>query len=167
MIQTSCAEQPGDGRCPYCGSMSTARAIRLLETPGTRYSGSDWKYGYPHKFYIGNGKFYARHLALTGPEEVRRFSILSRDLLGVVYGIDMRGVWYKAPGGGMYGWQTWGIVGATRPTPEQLEELKAKLEAAVDGCDKDIAGAALKAHSDASSRFGPPIPQWVLDIQVV
>jgi len=41
-----------DGRCSYCGSLSVADAIKAIETRGTRYSGSDWKYGWPHKFYL-------------------------------------------------------------------------------------------------------------------
>lgn len=41
-----------DGTCSYCGSISVKRAIELLLTPGTHFSGTDWKYGWPHKFYI-------------------------------------------------------------------------------------------------------------------
>lgn len=39
-------------RCGYCGSLSVEDAIKFLKQPGTRFSGSDWKYGWPHKFYI-------------------------------------------------------------------------------------------------------------------
>ncbi len=44
----------GEGvlHCSYCGSLSVQDAIRFLKQPGTRFSGSDWKYGWPHKFYI-------------------------------------------------------------------------------------------------------------------
>jgi hypothetical protein len=38
--------------CEYCGSITVADFLAALQTPGTHYSGSDWKYGYPHKFYI-------------------------------------------------------------------------------------------------------------------
>jgi hypothetical protein len=38
--------------CQYDGSITVADAIQLLKTPGTHFSGSDWKYGWPHKFYI-------------------------------------------------------------------------------------------------------------------
>ena len=41
-----------DETCPYCGSISLEKLIKLLQTPGTRFSGSDWKYGWPHKFYV-------------------------------------------------------------------------------------------------------------------
>jgi hypothetical protein len=38
--------------CNYCGSISVSAAITFLKQPGTSFSGSDWKYGFPHKFYI-------------------------------------------------------------------------------------------------------------------
>ncbi len=41
-----------EGRCTCCGSISVTDAIKNLKTPGTRYTGTDWKYGWPHKFYI-------------------------------------------------------------------------------------------------------------------
>ncbi len=41
-----------DGECTYCGSITSAKAIELLKQPGTQFSGADWKYGWPHKFYI-------------------------------------------------------------------------------------------------------------------
>lgn len=130
MIRT-CAEPEGAGRCSYCGSTSVAHAIALLETAGTRYSGSDWKYGYPHKFYLdapeGHRKFYVNHLEFASPELVERFATLSRDLLGVIYGVGPRGVWYRTTPG----WQTWGEVGAERRDD-----------------DRDL-------------RFGPPVPQWI------
>ena len=39
-------------RCMYCGSLRVEDAIRYLKQPGTRFSGADWKYGWPHKFYL-------------------------------------------------------------------------------------------------------------------
>lgn len=36
--------------CSYCGSCTVDRAIELMQTPGVRFSGCDWKYGWPHKF---------------------------------------------------------------------------------------------------------------------
>ena len=38
--------------CGFCGSVSIATALDLLETPGVRWSMADWKYGGPHKFYL-------------------------------------------------------------------------------------------------------------------
>lgn len=39
--------------CSYCGSMHPEDLVRLLETdPRVKLGGSDWKYGWPHKFYV-------------------------------------------------------------------------------------------------------------------
>lgn len=38
--------------CGYCGSLTIAAALDLLETPGVKWSMADWKYGGPHKFYL-------------------------------------------------------------------------------------------------------------------
>jgi hypothetical protein len=38
--------------CDYCGSIDIDEVIQAFKTPGTHWSGSDWKYGYPHKFYV-------------------------------------------------------------------------------------------------------------------
>jgi hypothetical protein len=39
-------------RCSYCGSMHPEDVLRVLSIEGTKLGGSDWKYGWPHKFYI-------------------------------------------------------------------------------------------------------------------
>lgn len=38
--------------CSYCGSITVADALRFFRTQGTKWSASDWKYGWPHKFYL-------------------------------------------------------------------------------------------------------------------
>lgn len=38
--------------CSYCGSLSPKRLLELLQHPETKVECSDWKYGWPHKFYI-------------------------------------------------------------------------------------------------------------------
>lgn len=38
-------------RCSYCGSIHPEDLIRLLGE-GAELHGADWKYGWPHKFYI-------------------------------------------------------------------------------------------------------------------
>lgn len=38
--------------CSYCGSIPISVALASLVKKGTTYSGCDWKYGWPHKFYI-------------------------------------------------------------------------------------------------------------------
>lgn len=37
--------------CGYCGSMHPEDLIRALDA-GAQLGGSDWKYGWPHKFYL-------------------------------------------------------------------------------------------------------------------
>ena len=48
--------RPGDARapwqsCSYCGSMHPVYVLEALEN-GAKLHGADWKYGWPHKFYI-------------------------------------------------------------------------------------------------------------------
>lgn len=38
-------------RCFYCGSLHPEDLIRAIES-GAKLSGADWKYGWPHKFYV-------------------------------------------------------------------------------------------------------------------
>ena len=38
--------------CSYCGSLSVEDVLKFLQQPGTMFSGCDWKYGWPHKYYI-------------------------------------------------------------------------------------------------------------------
>lgn len=37
--------------CSYCGSIHPADLLKALEA-GAQLGGSDWKYGWPHKFYV-------------------------------------------------------------------------------------------------------------------
>lgn len=39
--------------CSYCGSIHPEDLIKLLEAGATMH-GADWKYGWPHKFYVEN-----------------------------------------------------------------------------------------------------------------
>jgi hypothetical protein len=39
--------------CDYCGSIHPEDLIRLVRS-GATVRGSDWKYGWPHKFYVYN-----------------------------------------------------------------------------------------------------------------
>lgn len=38
-------------RCHYCGSIHPEDLVRLIEGGATLH-GADWKYGWPHKFYV-------------------------------------------------------------------------------------------------------------------
>lgn len=82
----------GADHCSYCGSMSVERAIQLLTTPGTKFSGSDWKYGYPHKFYISNNKefpqdlkFYSGHLVYAENNLLEKFNELAKKCFDIVF----------------------------------------------------------------------------------
>ena len=55
--------------CSYCGSIHPEDFYNYLTTvPNLKVGGSDWKYGWPHKFYIENipnlawAKWYNIHL---------------------------------------------------------------------------------------------------------
>ncbi len=88
-----------DGSCSYCGSMPVAEAIRRLSTPDNSYSGADWKYGWPHKFYIGSGyphKFYNKHLSDATREEFLEFNSLSEYYFGITWVRDAGEIKYRA-----------------------------------------------------------------------
>ena len=57
----------GYRHCSYCGSIHPEDLLILLEN-GARLQGADWKYGYPHKFYVQDTgiktavKFYTTHM---------------------------------------------------------------------------------------------------------
>jgi hypothetical protein len=125
--------------CSYCGSITPATALAVLKIPGTHYGGSDWKYGWPHKFYFDvpcepyrrcmgsrtehgelheqwgesqsrNLKFYAVHLEDATPEEIEQWNAIAAPLLGIRYQLDDEGhLRWAAPS---RGFQTWGYVGA-------------------------------------------------------
>lgn len=42
----------GFKHCGYCGSMDPVELSELIEAGKATMSGSDWKYGWPHKFYV-------------------------------------------------------------------------------------------------------------------
>lgn len=46
------SEDTDTANCSYCGSLTPADFIKFMSQSGTSFSGSDWKYGYPHKFYV-------------------------------------------------------------------------------------------------------------------
>jgi hypothetical protein len=38
--------------CSYCGSIHPEDLLHYLQAGNVRLGGSDWKYGWPHKFYV-------------------------------------------------------------------------------------------------------------------
>jgi hypothetical protein len=94
-------------------SLTIAEAVVLLKKPGTRYSGSDWKYGWPHKFYIGSSKVYNEQLQSMTDEEVAAWSVITEEFFGIKFyrenGKTMYGCDYPDAMG--YGYQRAGVVG--------------------------------------------------------
>lgn len=94
--------------CSFCGSVQPEYAEKLLTRDEPTVSGSDWKYGWPHKFYLTDEKgqmwkFYSEHLL-----EASNFETLTAALstvLHVTFEYDLQGrMNYKAPS---KGYQTW------------------------------------------------------------
>lgn len=92
-------------RCTYCGSVSPERFLQVLRD-GEDASGSDWKYGWPHKFYAGrtHEKFYSRHLLLQDAPAFEALSEMIDAVLGVRFSYDeTERLKYSAP---VHGYQT-------------------------------------------------------------
>lgn len=133
------AERPAEREtCSYCGSITVADVLKAFQTPGVRWSGSDWKYGWPHKFYIsipcepytacvgarsGGGrpteydygerrydehKFYAEHMVDATPEQIEEWKRVVEPITGVRYEVEGRDLRYFARG---RGWQGHGVIG--------------------------------------------------------
>lgn len=51
-IKDGYGDREGFKCCGYCGSMDPVELAELIEAGKAIMSGSDWKYGYPHKFYV-------------------------------------------------------------------------------------------------------------------
>ena len=93
--------------------LTIQEAIKKLQTPGTHFSGSDWKYGWPHKFYIGSDKFYNEELFSATPENFATFAELSKKYFGITWEIrtkyGKRVLWYQCPETkSFYGFQLFG-----------------------------------------------------------
>lgn len=64
---------PAFRSCSYCGSMHPEDLVAALNA-GARLGGSDWKYGWPHKFYVDDipnpyaGRLVSR-VSSSGPGE--------------------------------------------------------------------------------------------------
>lgn len=102
-------EWRSDGTCNYCGSLSVPEAVRLLRTPGTSFSGTDKT---TYKAYIGEGKFYFRHLQACTDAELAEFDALARKVFGLSFDRvdgDIRCRYPRTKS--FYGWQTFGQIG--------------------------------------------------------
>lgn len=125
--------------CSYCGSITIDDALKGLSTPGVRYSGCDWKYGWPHKFYLNlpcephrhcvsgtshmgkmsdlkyqtrttiHTNFYSEHLLDATPEQIKLWNEVAKPHLGIGFEIVNDKLHYSAP---YAGYQTGGVVSA-------------------------------------------------------
>lgn len=94
--------------CSYCGSVHPEDLIKLIEG-GATLGGADWKYGWPHKFYIENavdaegkvftGKWYNAHLTDEGFDEevLQKLLGLLSEHSGITWLKDEKGIGFKAP----------------------------------------------------------------------
>lgn len=104
--------------CSFCGSVTPEDAERLLLREKATASGSDWKYGWPHKFYIGDidgqrWKFYSEHL--TTASNFESLSSALEAILHIGFGYDAVGrLIFRAPN---QGYQTWVHEGIHRGLP--------------------------------------------------
>ncbi len=100
--------------CCHCGSIDAGSALVALVTNDTQYSGSDWKYGYPHKFYFvipgfGQAKFYSKHLRDATEDQLILWNRLAHNTVQVTFEFEAetRKMFYRAP---YSGFQSSGVV---------------------------------------------------------
>lgn len=122
--------------CSFCGSISPLSVAEFLEA-GNDASGSEWRDGWPHKFYVTDDdgkewKFYAEHLVDLSLEEFARVTSAVARVLKVTFEYDIVGrMKIRAPS---YGYQVWRkdgvehiLSGSTEPRDWELrlvEELQ-------------------------------------------
>ncbi len=99
-------EWQGYKNCNYCGSMCPEELTELIQAGKAIMGGSDWKYGYPHKFYvrikeddgnIKNSKFYTRHLQFIDDDIFRKIIPFINQACGITFDKDEKGLKYSAP----------------------------------------------------------------------
>lgn len=89
--------------CGYCGSIHPEDLLAALKS-GSTLGGADWKYGYPHKFYVKGGavdwaKWYNAHLEDAGYDD-EAWQALADALeqhAGIHFERKEDGVYYRAP----------------------------------------------------------------------
>jgi hypothetical protein len=96
---------PADGgrnyrHCSYCGCVHPEDLLRLV-AEGAKLGGSDWKYGWPHKFYVNNphGKWYNEHLQDEGydKEALDQLLALLKDQTQIEFTVEGSRLGYRAP----------------------------------------------------------------------
>lgn len=159
--------QHGILHCDYCGSISVEDAIKYLKQPKTHFSGSDWKYGWPHKFYIEPINPDANKLveigsstspevtvrAGTGPNDRWRCFAHHNDTCGCPRENGVTGYWYEAIMGhhkSLYlKFYNKHLLDAT---PEQLKQFS-ELSTKIFGISFDVKDGKLFYVSPKTSSF--------------
>lgn len=95
--------EPSHGRsyrtCSYCGCIHPEDLIAYVKGGGT-LGGSDWKYGWPHKFYLHGGEFgkwYNVHLVDLDEAQFAELAALIEQHAGIKFEKDAQGIKYTAP----------------------------------------------------------------------
>ncbi len=88
--------------CSYCGSIHPEDLLRFLEQAGHTLGGADWKYGWPHKFYLQGGafgKWYNNHLLDEGFDDEARASLITAIYIksGIEFSLNEGRLGYRAP----------------------------------------------------------------------
>lgn len=90
--------------CDYCGSIHPEDLHKGLMELEWRLGGSDWKYGWPHKFYVYGpknemiGKFYNEHLKeVEDAETLKVFTHVLHAHTGIHFKVNDGSLQYSAP----------------------------------------------------------------------
>lgn len=102
--------------CSFCGSVNPLKAAAWLNN-GNDASGSTWKLGWPHKFYVSDDeglewKFYSEHLTELSSEDFATVTEAIARVLNIRFEYDTTDrMLVRAPS---YGYQAWVIDGVNR-----------------------------------------------------
>lgn len=99
--------EDGYRHCSFCGSLHPEDLAKLLNEGKAELHGSDWKYGWPHKFYVdivdsetgetSYAKFYNNHLGLLDKKTFKKVTPIINKLSGIKFELKEDGLYYKAP----------------------------------------------------------------------
>lgn len=88
--------------CSHCGSIHPEDLMLVLKS-GAKLRGSDWKYGWPHKFYIetplGNAKWYNDHIMEEplGDDVIDELIAILEKHSGIQFSVTDGKLFYVAP----------------------------------------------------------------------
>ena len=84
-------EQWTRATCSFCGGLDSKEVIAMLRA-NAECAGSDWKSGWPHKFYFwdkdGMWKYYSEHLTDLGADEFEEVTSLIAKHLSITFKYD-------------------------------------------------------------------------------